>query len=413
MKYINENVVKELFEDTPQLIFEVTEGCNFACKYCGYGDNYIQSAIRPLHANRDMQWDTAQTVLDMYLSIWRKTEYHNRNIIISFYGGEPLLNFPLIKQIVNYVKDNKPEIINIHYQMTTNGYLVKKYLSFLVENDFKIDVSLDGDQIANSYRRFMNGKETFSIVKSNLDYIQNSFPEYFKNNLSFQSVLNKNSSIIDVLSFFKKEYNTTSEIIEMSKKNLCKGSLIPELFRNVKRDIESSFRENPKEFSELNLASPTENNVRTCIKRVIQYNYETYLDFFQMGDAGSSPKRISMTCHPFTSRIFVSSTGYLFPCEKTSFKYPLGQIKDKKIDIDYNKISNLYNTLYSSAEVLCSQCLNERACTHCFLQEGELSAEGIIHCSDFIKKTDRSIKEQKQYIAEHIEELVTILNKEK
>ncbi|MCR5243741.1 MAG: radical SAM protein [Bacteroidales bacterium] len=413
MRHLTGNDVRGLFEDTPHLLFEVTEKCNFECSYCGYGKNYIQPAIRPLNANRKMRWETAKSILDTYFSIWKNPKYYNQHITISFYGGEPLLNYLLIERIVNYIIENKPESINIQYHITTNGFFLKKYFSFLKENNFKIDVSLDGDQIANAYRRFRNGKETFSIVKSNLDYIYNSFPEYFKNNLSFQSVINCNSPIIAVLSFFKSTYNTTTEIIEISKHNLCKGSNIPELFRDIKIDMENSFYKDPEVFKDLGIESPTKNKVRSSLKKVNPHNYETYLDFFKNNlSKNASRQKVSMTCFPFSGRMFVSTSGFIFPCEKADFEHALGQIVNNEIIIDYDRIANLYNTLYSSAEKLCSQCLNENDCGHCFLQDRELTEEGINRCPDFIKKTSSSIKENERYIINHIEDLYAIINEE-
>lgn len=411
MKRLTGNDIKRFFEDAPHLLFEVTERCNFECAYCGYGKNYIQPDVRPLHANRIMQWETAQTILDRYFSIWESPKYYNRHMVISFYGGEPLSNFPLIEKIIDYVKDNKPNSIYIQYNITTNGYFLKKHLPFLIENNFLISVSLDGDQIANSYRRFKNGKETFSSVKSNIDYIYNSFPNYFKNNISFQSVINRNASIIDILSFFKETYNTTTEILQITRQNLCAGSNIPELFRSIKTDLESSFYGNPEKISELNLASPIKTELRSCLKKIIPYTYDTYLDFFQDYNADNNYRKDpNNTCLPFSGRLFVSSIGLLFPCEKTDFKHPLGQIVNKSIIIDYEEIAKLYNNLNTSTRKLCSQCLNENDCTHCFFQEGELSENGITRCSDFIKKTKSNVNEKKEFILEHLEDLKSIIN---
>ena len=413
MKVLNGNDVKRLFEDTPQLLFEVTERCNFDCSYCGYGKNYTQPSLRPLHSNRNMQWETARTLLDSFMAIWKNPKYNQKNILIAFYGGEPLLNFPLIEQIVNYVNKYKPQTIIIQYYITTNGFFLKKHIRFLMENGFKVAVSLDGDQIANSYRRFRNGKETFPTVKNNLDDIYKTFPEYFRSNLSFQSVLNNKSRIIDVLDFFKTTYGSTTEIIRMSTRNICKGSHLFDYFRDTDSDLESSFYEHPERYGELGLTSPIKRKILSSIKRVVPYNYYTYLDFFQDENCQAvSKKNKSITCFPFSCRLFLSATGYLYPCEMTDFEHPLGQIINHNIVIDYEEIANLYNALYSSAERLCCNCLNENDCGHCFFKEDELSPKGIKGCSDYIKKTEERVREQMNYIINHSNDLGLIINKE-
>ena len=185
---IKADAIHHLFEHTPQIVFEVTEKCNFDCAYCGYGENYKQPQLRPLHSNRFMKWETAKAVLDYYLDVWRRHDCATM-IRIGFYGGEPLLNYSLIKQIVNYLKDNKPYHISFGWFITTNGSLLKKYSSFLIENDFSIAVSIDGDAVANSLRIRHNGEPTYSVVMDNIDYLYHNYSDFFRKSISFQSVI--------------------------------------------------------------------------------------------------------------------------------------------------------------------------------------------------------------------------------
>ena len=79
-----------------QLTFEVTDACNLNCKYCGYGSLYSTHEKRE---NTFMDFEMAKKIIDYLYNIW---SVHlgitsPRKIIFGFYGGEPLLNMPLIK----------------------------------------------------------------------------------------------------------------------------------------------------------------------------------------------------------------------------------------------------------------------------------------------------------------------------
>lgn len=407
MNVLDGNAVRELFEHVANLLFEVTESCNFNCAYCGYGKNYVQPELRPLNSRRFMSWETAKALLDTFLPLWKKYGKVRRHVIISFYGGEPLLNFPLIRKVVEYVDDNKPEAYEIQYYMTTNGYFLRKHISFLVEHNFTVGVSLDGDRRADSYRQFHNGKETFPSVRENLDYVRQAYPDFFEKNLSFLSVLNNRATYFDVLDFFKKEFDKTPDVSNLSEANLAEGSRIPEYMRTVENDLETLYSDNPEKFAEYGIASPEKRKLTDCLKRVLPV-YRTYLDFFQGEDYRSYTKHTcSETCPPFKSRLFMTTAGYIFPCEKVDFRFPLGRVADGAVRLDFEKIADLYNVMYSTAERLCGHCLNRNDCKHCFISAGELSADGVHRCPDFLPDTPATVKKQMDYIISHNEILFT------
>ena len=69
--------------------------------------------------------------------------------------------------------------------MTTNAVLLDKYMDFLVENNFEILISLDGDKFNDSYRTFKNGTGSFDTVISNIDKLQSTYPIFFDKNIKF------------------------------------------------------------------------------------------------------------------------------------------------------------------------------------------------------------------------------------
>ena len=77
------------------LILQVTQQCNLRCKYCAYSGNYYNRS----HTSERMDFETAQKAIDFYLARSDKAD----QLAVSFYGGEPLLEFELIKKKTHFI----------------------------------------------------------------------------------------------------------------------------------------------------------------------------------------------------------------------------------------------------------------------------------------------------------------------
>ena len=89
-------VAERLDRKREQLILDVTEDCNFRCSYCVYGGGYEHQRR---HSSRTMDWDVAGPAIDDFMDHSRLSESR----VISFYGGEPLLNLHLSLRSVAYL----------------------------------------------------------------------------------------------------------------------------------------------------------------------------------------------------------------------------------------------------------------------------------------------------------------------
>jgi len=151
------------------LLLEVTTACNMRCKYCGYSGLYIKART---HGNISMNFKTARKAIDLYLSLLDKYKLDNpyREPRISFFGGEPLLNIRLIKDVVKYVKARIKDEFNVEFSMTTNGTLLNTdVIEFLVDNNFNVAVSLDGPKEEHNRNRvFPGGRGSFDVVFENI-----------------------------------------------------------------------------------------------------------------------------------------------------------------------------------------------------------------------------------------------------
>lgn len=81
----------------------ITEDCNFRCKYCIYSGKYSSERT---HSTKKMSFNTAQKAVDMFLKniMVQNRANKGRNIYIVFFGGECLLEFGLLKRIVEYAE---------------------------------------------------------------------------------------------------------------------------------------------------------------------------------------------------------------------------------------------------------------------------------------------------------------------
>jgi His-Xaa-Ser system radical SAM maturase HxsB len=151
-KLINEfrNINANLFTDASLHIAVVTTRCNLACRYCQ------TKTERP----EDMNFEVAAKILKYIFDM------RNPYINLEFQGGEPLLNWKVVKFLIENARKFNTTGKDFHIGIVTNAvYLDEKKINFLVDNDVNICISLDGPaQIHNKNRIFKNNEATYKKV---------------------------------------------------------------------------------------------------------------------------------------------------------------------------------------------------------------------------------------------------------
>lgn len=147
----------------------VAQECNMSCVYCyGQDGEYADKGL--------MTSDTALKAVDWLMN--NSGNAHSVNI--GFFGGEPMMNFPLIKEVVSYAKEKAAERgTEVTFGMTTNASLfTDKTIAYLKEENIIPIVSFDGSaNLQNSHRPFKNGKKgSFDKVSGNIQKIRRVFP---------------------------------------------------------------------------------------------------------------------------------------------------------------------------------------------------------------------------------------------
>ncbi|MCI7238412.1 MAG: thioether cross-link-forming SCIFF peptide maturase [Anaerococcus sp.] len=139
------------------LCLNVAHTCNLSCEYCfAKGGKYHgPDAI--------MKKDVARSAIDFLI----ENSGSHYNLDIDFFGGEPLLNFDLVKDTVDYAR-SKEEEYNKHFNftLTTNGMLLDdEVIDYLNENMKNVVLSLDGrKEKHDAFRKTIAGKGSYDTV---------------------------------------------------------------------------------------------------------------------------------------------------------------------------------------------------------------------------------------------------------
>ena len=157
LRPINPRSVKVNAYPLSTLVLNVNTGCNLSCTYC-----YKEDLAKPA-AGRKMDFVTAARSVDLLLEAGAARERIN----IVFFGGEPLTNVALIKQVVDYAEGAAVRAgKSMDFSMTTNATLLTPALiDYFDAHRFGISVSMDGPKIIHDrHRKSVGGRGTYEVV---------------------------------------------------------------------------------------------------------------------------------------------------------------------------------------------------------------------------------------------------------
>lgn len=380
--YIDEKRILWQLANLSQVVFEVTDACNLRCKYCAFGALYNDYDERK---NKVMDFEIARPTLDYLFKLWESDLNHStkRNVTFGFYGGEPLMNMGLIRKIIRYIEKYSPKFINCNYNMTTNGILLNKYMDFLVEKDFKILISLDGNENNHSYRVKKSGENSFFEVCENIDLLYEKHPEFFLKNVNFNSVLHDRNSLQSIYSFVHSKYGKVPFISEVTGVGIAPSKLeeFNEIYKNSSRDLQQS--DNYKLLSnELETSNPDFKRIIFFMNSSSGNIYKQYNELF--GNKINCIKIPTATCFPFERKLFLTVNGKIMPCERISHQFILGSVKNNNVYINCKKIASKYNSYYNSIKKYCIHCYGYDTCTACIFNL--MNTQGEFECRSFRDK---------------------------
>jgi len=154
----------------------MSEVCNFRCTYCIHFNN-LETSNRINNLKKFMRFDTAKKMVDRYLEILRG--HRKRVAEINFGGGEPLLVWSIIKQILKYCRVTYGSEFEFRFSINTNASLITlEVAATLKEYQVEIASSLDGLREGNDRVRLTkSGGGTFSQIMRGFDVLtQTGYP---------------------------------------------------------------------------------------------------------------------------------------------------------------------------------------------------------------------------------------------
>ncbi|WP_104205140.1 quinohemoprotein amine dehydrogenase maturation protein [Billgrantia saliphila] len=139
------------------VVLNVNTGCNLSCSYC-----YKEDLDNPRDGKK-MNLATAQASVEMMLAEAPQRDRYN----IVFFGGEPLSNMPLIREVVAWAEERIHGLgKQVDFTLTTNATLLSEdKIAYFQAHRFGLTVSMDGPKAVHDKNRIaVNGQGTYDLV---------------------------------------------------------------------------------------------------------------------------------------------------------------------------------------------------------------------------------------------------------
>lgn len=383
-----------------QIVFEVTDACNLQCDYCIYSGMYEGFDKR---SNTKLPFARAKRILDYLLDLWNRNKDFTsfKPTFVGFYGGEPLLNMPLVKEIIGYIEEKAGDNRKFIYTMTSNALVLDKHMDYLAEKNIVLLISLDGDEEADSYRKTVTQESSFRRVFANIIRLKEKYPDYFERCVNFNSVLTNKTSLDGIYEFFMKHFGKVPNIAQLNNSNVKESS--KQRFCSMFQGKNESLLKSPDKKTldtNLFLSSPGTGRLVNYIFHHSDNVYYTYNDLFVNKDKAKVVP--TGTCIPFEKKLFVTVNGKILQCEKISHEYVLGSVTDKTLTLDLQEIADKFNKWIADFANRCAHCYVNKMCPQCVFQIDSMR-EGKASCPAYYTqdKYVTYVKENLDYLKEN------------
>jgi len=337
------------------LFLEITEQCNFRCSYCIYSENYPNERTE---TSKKMSFDTAKKAVDKLVPL------SQNKIMIGFYGGEPLLNMGLVRQIIDYSKERFPNK-EFGFSMTTNFFNADRYIQDIVDNEMYINLSLDGPkEIHDKCRITKNGKPTYDKIISNLRKIEEYSSGYIDSHIFILSTCDNPTDIPEIIEFFEQNRYFVTHINSPDPK----GKI------NLERRI-------PIESSGINLSKEfTRRILKGEDPKILRRLFDQDLKSVAVRDVRVMPQELMLngSCYPGKKRIFVDVNENYHPCERFGHRLNIGSVEE---GVQQKLVDDAIESFAKMRNEFCGECWAQRICSPCLQHakdpEGEFSLKGL------------------------------------
>lgn len=155
------------------MCLNVSHNCNLACTYC-FADGGTYCGER-----KTMSFETAKAAIDMLVD----ASGSRRNLEVDFFGGEPMLDFDVVKKTVLYARSiEKSRGKNFRFTITTNAFkLCDEDIDFFNEQMYNVVISIDGrPEVHDRVRKTVGGQKTHdTVIKNALKFKERRKGQYY------------------------------------------------------------------------------------------------------------------------------------------------------------------------------------------------------------------------------------------
>lgn len=342
-----------------KMTLQVTQSCNFKCRYCGYaGDSYLNRN----HSNLSMTWETAKKSIDFFISHSGMSSIAQ----IGFYGGEPFLELDLITRCIEYCEE-KMAGKKINYYITTNATLInQKVIDLLNKYDIFLSISLDGPkELHNKNRRFaINGEGTFDKVFASIKLLCENVVDVSKK-VNINAVVDREENIEEYYKFFENDLFTSNGIIV--KYNYIDDSLLSDNIPNSEEFVYGVKKNILDKYLRYYLSKDNYDESFNDIEKDFE-KYQSLPDTIHHGGP----------CIPGASRLMVTVAGNFMPCERCSENSSVLNIGNVYTGFDFERVSDLLN-IGKLTEDKCKKCFAIRNCKICASRIDNIKSLSVKH----------------------------------
>ncbi len=313
----------------------LADGCNLNCSYCFEG----------LKPKRLMPLELAQKAMERLLKEWSGDE---KVVRVALFGGEPLLNWPVLKRVVEYAREiSQGSEKYVSFFLTTNGTLLNaERVRFLKEHQVFVMISMDGlPSTHDRHRRTAKDRPSFPLVWKGLQLLR----EHYETFDVRMTVMPDTAPLL---------FDSVMFLLECGANNLV---VVPALgvewspsdrkvyWQQIRKIIEY-FRNTSKQELSQTMISPvrdlevTKEFVKREAEKLVQNNFG---------------------CYAGVNNVAVTSSGEIFPCapfvgnKELKESYRLGSVQEGVLD-DFRR-QELF-VLNRHRGLKCNQCALRSFC---------------------------------------------------
>ena len=351
------------------IVKAMAHDCNLRCNYCFAGTGAF-GGQRGL-----MDVATGKQAIDFVL----EASAHRKHCEVDFFGGEPLLNYQMVKEVVRYGKEAaQAKGKTIKFTITTNAVLLSEEIqNFLEQEDISVVLSIDGrPEVHDRMRPYANGQGSYAQVAPRLQQFAAKRPEsspyavgtyYYARGTYTHYNLDFDQDVTHLLDLGMKQISLEPVVAQPSDPYAFQEGDLPEILKTYDRLGEELLarRRKGEDFS--------------------FFHFNVALD-----QGPCLPKRLS-GCGAGHEYVAISPEGDLYPCHQFvgQEEFKMGSLGQEGVPLNPEIIAK-FRSAHVYSKAACRQCWARFSCSggchsanHAF--SGQLNEVYALGC-EFQKK---------------------------